>query len=102
MATMRRRRTDPANPVTVYAPRMPTSSRLANEHDQNDSFDARLDWFDKYKILEKSIEERTEQKVKNKLLEEQQKKSGQFLKTFLWMQVYSAILIMVLKKMGVL
>lgn len=37
-------------------------TRTDHEHDQNDAFSARLDWYRKFKELEKSLEKKDERK----------------------------------------
>lgn len=73
MATIRRRRPDPAYPVTIYTPQARTGSRLGHEHDQNDAMNARLDWVDNLNGQQKA---RVEAEVQKAVLKYQETRMG--------------------------
>ena len=50
--------------------------RLAHEHDQNDSINARLDWVDKFNSIQKSREDAAVNKANSKM-QETKGKAGQ-------------------------
>lgn len=76
----------------------PIGTRLGHEHDMNDAFDARLDWYTRYKSLEKSVEEGAKKKEK----EVHQKGVGSKFMILVWCNLYAFLLISMLKVMKVL
>jgi hypothetical protein len=77
-------------------------SRLAHEHDQNDAILARLSWYKEFSDFLKAKEEGAEKKVEKKLMEGQQKASGQMFNIFVWMNLYAGLMIVILKGMGII
>jgi len=75
-----------------------TGSRLGHEHDMNDAFGARVNWYEQFKDLERRIQ----RDAVNKAIDEHKKRSFMIWPILVYFQMFAIVEIVLLKFFGII
>lgn len=91
----------PAKRERTYAAGIP-STRLGHEHDMNDAFGARMDWYSKFKNLEDQIKKEAEGKTKEGAQKDRDAKKNRFWPMLVFIQLFAILEIIILKMLHII